>query len=223
MIEISVHEVSFRFGQREVLTNFSATFAPGRVTALIGPSGSGKSTLLGCIGGYVRPATGHVSLRSVAGTPRVGANLALPALVPGEELASRPEYVGWVPQGANALGARTVLDNVMIGVLSAGGSLEAAREAALSALDQVGMADRAHSFAREVSGGELQRIAFARALASGRPVILADEPTSSLDEANTRNLIDLLHTMRSAATVVVATHDPAVIDAVQDHVRLRAS
>lgn len=205
-MEIHIEDVSFRFGDREVLTDFTADIEAGRVTALVGPSGSGKSTLLGGIAGYVRPTTGRVTVSSGSRSRRE---------IP------RPEHIGWVPQGANALAGRTVLDNVMIGVLSRGVGLREATGIARTALDKVSLGDRAASLARELSGGELQRIAFARALASGRPIILADEPTSSLDAANTRNIVDLLYALRSTATVVVATHDPALIDAAERCVNLR--
>lgn len=208
-MEVLVQNVSIHFGDLEVLSNFSARFAPGRVTALVGPSGSGKSTLLACIAGYLKPTAGQIVMLDDDGT---GPESGRPV---------RPEYAGWVPQGANALGPRTVIDNVMIGVLSSGKSLAAATEIAQNALDKVGLGDRVHSPAREMSGGELQRISFARALASGRPLILADEPTSSLDARNTENIVELLHNLRSTSTVIVASHDPAVVDAVQDRVNLR--
>lgn len=207
-MEVLVQNVSIHFGDLEVLSNFSARFAPGRVTALVGPSGSGKSTLLACIAGYLKPTAGQIVMLD----DNAGTDLGRPV---------RPEYAGWVPQGANALGPRSVIDNVMIGVLSSGKSLATATQIAQSALDKVGLGDRAYSPAREMSGGELQRIAFARALASGRPLILADEPTSSLDARNTGNIVELLHNLRSTSTVIVASHDPAVVDAVQDRVELR--
>lgn len=205
-MEIHVENVSYRFGEREVLTDFSADIEAGRVTALVGPSGSGKSTLLGGIAGYVKSATGRVTVSAGPQSPRE---------------APRPEHIGWVPQGANALSGRTVLDNVTIGVLSRGISLREATGIAQAALEKVSLGDRVGSLARELSGGELQRIAFARALASGRPIILADEPTSSLDAANTQNIVELLYALRSTATVVVATHDPALIDAAERCINLR--
>ena len=203
-MEVRVEGVSIHFGELQVMEDFSARFAPGRVTALVGPSGSGKSTLLAAIGGFITPNVGRVTLHD------------------GDVVTGpRPEAVGWVSQGANALGARTVHDNVMLGALGDGVDLDTASERAHSALAQVGLAQRSGAHARTLSGGELQRVAFARALASRRPLVLADEPTSSLDAAATTNIIELLRSLRSSATVIVATHDPAVIDAAQDRVHVR--
>jgi len=208
-VRVEVDSVTLAFGQNVVLENFSAKFNAGKITALVGPSGSGKSTLLAAMGGFVKLRSGKIRLRRDTDSQQ-----ALPV---------RPEHIGWIPQGANALGARTVTDNVMIGVLSAGLSLRESRTKAHEALELVGMTHRRDALARTLSGGELQRVAFARALASQRPLILADEPTSSLDEENTANIVDLLHGLRANATVIVATHDPAVIGAVEEVVHLRGS
>lgn len=205
-MEVHVENVSISFGDVHVISDFTASFAPGRVTALVGPSGSGKSTLLAAIAGFLTPASGRIVLRD---TPDAVGH------------APRSGLVGWVSQGANALGSRTVHDNVMLGALGDGVDLDAASRLADDALAQVGLTHRARAAARTLSGGELQRTAFARALASRRPLVLADEPTSSLDAVATGTVIDLLRGLRSEATVIVATHDPAVIDAAQDRVDLR--
>ena len=205
-MEVSVENVSISFGDVHVLTDLSASFAPGRVTALVGPSGSGKSTLLAAIAGFLAPTRGRIVLRPVPGAD-------------GHE--PRASLVGWVSQGANALGSRTVHDNVMLGALGDGVGLSDAVRLADDALAQVGLTHRARAAARTLSGGELQRTAFARALASRRPLVLADEPTSSLDAVATGTIIDLLRGLRSEATVIVATHDPALIEAAQDRVDLR--
>ncbi|QIK84520.1 ABC transporter ATP-binding protein [Sanguibacter sp. HDW7] len=204
-MEVQVEQVSIAFGDVHVVDDFDAVFAPGRVTALVGPSGSGKSTILAAVAGFLRPRSGRIVVVGDDGTPG----------------PPHPRHVGWVAQGANALGARTVRDNVMIGALGDGLDVPAAAAAADTALAQVGLTHRADALARTLSGGELQRTAFARALATRRPLVLADEPTSSLDAAATQTIIDLLRGLRSDATVVVATHDPAVIEAAQDRVDMR--
>lgn len=209
-MRVKVNNVSLAYGNNTVLADFSAEFNPGKVTALVGPSGSGKSTLLAAMGGFVKPRAGNIQLHENDDHDYSGPALNV-----------RPEYIGWIPQGANALGARTVTDNVMIGVLSSGVNLKTAEKRAHESLELVGMTHRSNALARTLSGGELQRIAFARAFASGRPLILADEPTSSLDAANTDNIVDLLHSLRATATVIVATHDPAIINAVEEEVHLR--
>lgn len=201
-----VDSVTFAFGEREVLTDFSAVFRPGQVGALVGPSGSGKSTLLNAIGGFVTPRAGTVRVHRTDD---------------GTVTGPRQELVAWVPQGANCLGARSALDNVMLAPLSEGLRLDAARRKARHALDQVGLLDRAYTLARTLSGGELQRVSFARALASSKPIILADEPTSSLDAENTDVMAELLRSLSVDATVIVATHDPLLIEAASYAVDVR--
>ena len=110
----------------------------------------------------------------------------------------------------------------MIGPLSEGAGLGPARTRALGALAAVGLTDLAGKIARQLSGGELQRVSFARALAADKPVIFADEPSSSLDARNTARIAELLHALGSRATIVVATHDPLLIEAAQDQVHLRS-
>jgi len=205
-VEVVIDSVTFAFGDRVVLRDFSAVFRPGQVGALVGPSGSGKSTLLNAIGGLVAPRSGTVRIRWTDD---------------GSVSPPRQDLVAWVPQGANCLGARSALDNVMLAPLSEGLCLGAALEAARTALDQVGLLDRARTLARTLSGGELQRVSLARALASSKPLILADEPTSSLDAASTDVMAELLRSSSVDATVIVATHDPLLVEAASYAVDVR--
>lgn len=204
-MRIDVAGATLKFGRRTIFESFDAQFAHGRVTALVGPSGSGKSSLLAAMSGYQRLAEGRITGVREDGT----------------EVAVTSAMVAWVPQGVNALGARTALENVMIGPLSEGVNLELARTRALAALDSVGLTDLSGKLARKLSGGELQRVSFARALAADKPVIFADEPSSSLDAQNTTRIAELLQALRSRATIVVATHDPLLVEAAQDEVHLR--
>lgn len=205
-IEVVVEDVAFAFGDRTVLSEFSACFHANKVGALVGPSGSGKSTLLAAIGGGSEPTSGRIRLRSS---------------IDSSESSPRAEDVAWVPQGANCLGARSALDNVLLAPLSEGVTFRDARRRARDALHLVGLLDRAESLARTLSGGELQRVSLARAIASSKPIILADEPTSSLDAENTAAMADLLHTLTAGATIIVATHDPLLIDAADYFVEIR--
>jgi ABC-type lipoprotein export system ATPase subunit len=125
--------------------------------------------------------------------------------------------VVWIPQGSNALPARTALDNAMLGAQARGDDRARSTDKARAALKQVGLLERAGSLARELSGGELQRLSFARALAASRSLVFADEPTASLDLANIRIIAGLLRRLSGQATIVVATHDPLLIE-VADHV-----
>ena len=204
-MRIEVRAATLRFGRRTVFDGFDAQFADGRVTALIGPSGSGKSSLLAAMAGYQRLAAGTI----------VGIDAE------GREVTMVPSMVAWVPQGLNALGARTAIENIMIGPLAEGADRETAHRRSAEALEAVGLADLGAALARTLSGGELQRVSFARALAAEKPVIFADEPSSSLDARNTARVAELLHTLRARATIVVATHDPLLIEAAENQVHLR--
>lgn len=206
-MRITFDDVAFSYGSRQVLDGLSAVVEPALVTAIVGPSGSGKSTALAAIGGFHRPRAGTIVLQDAA----------------GQVHAPAPGLVSWVPQSAAVMTRRTVVDNVLVAPLAAGRDLAAAHEVALRALGQVGLADRASSPAGDLSGGEKQRLAFARALASTRPVVLADEPTSSLDAESTRGIARLLADLARGSTIVVATHDPLVIDAADRVVMLRGS
>jgi ABC-type lipoprotein export system ATPase subunit len=199
-MSVIVEKVTAGFDRQAVLRHISCEFEPGKLTALVGPSGSGKTTLLEVISGLLLPWSGTVR-------------------VEGDSAGLSP--VVWVPQGANALGARSILDNVRLAPLSDGLSSAQATETASRMINYVGLGDRESSLARELSGGELQRLAFARAIASRRRVILADEPTANLDAANTEEIVCLLHRLRSDRTMIVATHDPNLVSAADSVVDLR--
>lgn len=204
-MQVEVRSVSKSYADLVVLEEFSCIIRPGRVTALIGPSGSGKSTLLAAMAGFARIDSGEIMF--------VHAD--------GRRERPHPQSVAWVPQGANALGGRTAIDNVMVSALAAGADLSTAEGIAAEQLDRVGLAHRARTAARHLSGGELQRVGFARALAAAKPLIFADEPTSSLDAVNTDQIARLLLSLRESATIVVATHDAHLIASAQDVIEIR--
>ncbi len=204
-MQVEVRAATLGFGKRTVLESLDASLPSGKVTALIGPSGSGKSTLLAAMAGYVKLRSGSI----------VGVDAA------GHALPLDPAMIAWVPQGSNALGARTALENVMIGSLADGERWVDARARALAALDQVGMRELANKVARQLSGGELQRVNFARALATRKPLVFADEPSASLDAYNTRRVAELLYALRSRATIIVATYAPLLVEATEKEVHLR--
>ncbi|MGP7960610.1 ATP-binding cassette domain-containing protein [Sanguibacter sp. A247] len=204
---MTLRDVTVVLGGNVVLDGCDATFASGRVHAVVGPSGSGKTTLLGVVGGLQRPDVGSVSLTHGNGTT--------------SPISS--DDVVWVPQGVNVLVGRSVLDNVMIGPLSGGASNEMARDSARAALRQVGLENRGQSIARELSGGELQRVALARAVAAGRPIVLVDEPTSSLDARNAAEVARILGDLATDSVVIVATHDEVVREAAHTVLHLRGT
>ncbi|MBC9953583.1 ATP-binding cassette domain-containing protein [Leucobacter sp. cx-42] len=192
-MSVKVERLSVVVGERLVFSDLSYSFAKNELTAVVGPSGSGKTTLLEVIAGLRRPQCGSI-------------------LINDETV--NPDACVWVPQGANALGSRSVLDNVMIAPLSDGVEVEEAILVSRRVLELVGLQNRDQEQAKHLSGGELQRLAFARALASSRAVILADEPTANLDAKNTDSVISLLQALKTKRTMIVATHDITLIEAV---------
>ncbi|MEY2514620.1 MAG: putative transport system ATP-binding protein [bacterium] len=163
--------------------------------ALVGPSGSGKSTLLHLIAGLDAPTHGDVSW------PAIGARAEL-----------QPGRVAMIFQGPSLLPALTVLENVALALVLDGASDARARADARAALDMLSLGELALKLPEEISGGQAQRVAVARALA-GRPLlILADEPTGQLDRASAATVVDVLleAARHSGAALVVATHDPTV-------------
>ena len=187
-------------GRAPVLRDVSLAIGDDETVALTGPSGSGKTTLLAIIGLLMAPTAGRVLFdRKVP--PR-----------PGEALDRfRAVTFGWVFQTANALPRRTALDNAALGLLVQGHSHAEARGEALGALDAVGVGHLAAKDARTLSGGELQRVCIARALATRPKYVLADEPTGQLDHATTLEVITALLDRRLPGTgVILATHDMEV-------------
>lgn len=175
----------------------TCTIKPGDRIALMGPSGSGKSTLLHLVGGLDSLTSGSLSW------PALGARETL-----------RPAKVGLVFQMPSLLGPLTVVENVEIPLLLGSGSADKARAAALDALERIGLESIADKLPEELSGGQAQRVAVARALASHPRLLLADEPTGQLDSATAQHLFDvLLESLQGTDTaLVVATHDKAVAD-----------
>lgn len=195
-MRLILDNVTKSFRGRSVVSGFDAAFEANHITALVGPSGSGKSTLLALIAGIEKLDSGRIYFQ----------------LTSGERTPSPSDFV-WVAQSNSALPHRSVRDNVMIGALSGGSTIENAKLATTAALDSVGLSEHSSVRLRELSGGERQRVCFARAIASNRPFILADEPSSSLDAANTTQLASILGGLRHRVTVIVATHDPVMIAA----------
>jgi ABC-type lipoprotein export system ATPase subunit len=170
---------------------------PGARIALVGRSGSGKSTLLHLMAGLDAPTAGRVSW------PAIGARADL-----------RPGPVAVVHQGPSLLAPLTVLENVALPLILGGESDGAARGAARAALARANVADLAGKLPEEISGGQAQRVAVARALA-GRPrLLLADEPTGQLDRAHAAAVVELLLDAadHAGAALVVSTHDPLIAE-----------
>jgi putative ABC transport system ATP-binding protein len=172
----------------------------GRCLAIIGPSGSGKSTLLGLIAGLDSASSGTIT---IGGTDITRLDEDALARLRGEK-------IGFVFQFFHLVPSLTAIENIQVPMEIAGRRDATAR--AQSLLDEVGLHDRGHHYPSQLSGGEQQRIAIARALANDPPLILADEPTGNLDSSNGRHVLDLLLQVRRSrgVTLVMVTHDPNV-------------
>jgi len=196
----------------EALRGISFDVSEGEFVAVVGPSGSGKSTLLNLIGCLDTPTSGDYNLggEAVAGLAR-------------DQLADvRNRRVGFVFQNFNLLPQLTALENVELPMLFGGLARRERRRRALERLDQVGLADRVEHRPTELSGGQMQRVAVARALAMDPDIILADEPTGNLDTGSGSDVLSLLSDLwQQGRTLVVVTHDTSLARRANRVVELR--
>ncbi len=198
-------------GRIEILHGISLEVQKGETLGLVGPSGSGKSSLLMLMGGLERATGGAVSA--------MGHDLV--ALDEDALARVRRDHMGVVFQSFHLIPTMTALENVATPLELAGH--RDAFEQARAELDAVGLADRADHFPRQMSGGEQQRVALARAVAPRPDILLADEPTGNLDQANGEAIMDLLFALRDRhqATLVLVTHSNRLAERCDRVVRLR--
>jgi putative ABC transport system ATP-binding protein len=199
-------------GGRELTVLRDITFAlePGGMLAITGPSGSGKSTLLGLLAGLDRPTSGRVFLDG----------RELGALGEDERARVRAGLVGFVFQSFHLIPTLTARENVQVPLELRG---EDGRARADELLLRVGLGDRGHHYPAQLSGGEQQRVAVARAFANRPKVLFADEPTGNLDAANGQNVVALLAELNRelGTTVVLVTHEPELAARAHRVLRLR--
>ncbi|ASJ12644.1 ABC transporter ATP-binding protein [Thermococcus thioreducens] len=182
----------------------------GEVVLLMGPSGSGKTTLLTMLSGLLRPTSGSIKLYPPESPRRP---IELTGLTQDELARLRLERMGFIFQHSNLLEALTAVENVMVPLLIRGINREEARRRAEGLLEELDMGDRLNSRPSELSGGEQQRVAVARALITDPDIIIADEPTANLDSKNGKEVIKLIHerAKKDGKCVIIATHDPRIL------------
>lgn len=196
---IEVKNIYHSFGNLEVLKGVNLSVNQGEIVAIMGPSGAGKTTLLQIIGTLLTPDSGKVSINQTDVFSLNEKQLA----------AFRNRHVGFIFQFHQLLPEFTALENVMMPALIGNVSRKEAEEKANRLLQELGLQDRLHHKPNQLSGGEKQRVAAARALIMNPDVILADEPSGSLDSANKKELHHLLLSMREKyrQTIIIVTHD----------------
>ena len=197
MIEIkNIHK---NFGQLEVLKGIDLSIKKGEIVSIVGPSGAGKTTLLQIIGTLDKPNEGEVMIN----------NTNISKLSNNKLSDFRNQHIGFVFQFHQLLPEFTALENIMIPAFIGGVSKSVAKQKAEELLEFMQLKDRAHHKPNELSGGEKQRVAVARALINNPEVILADEPSGSLDSKNKRELHQLFFDLRDkyGQTFVIVTHD----------------
>lgn len=196
----------------EALKDLNLEVAEGEFVAIHGPSGAGKTTLLNIIGGLDKPTTGEVVV--------FGHNL----IACDEDFLAtfRCVYIGFVFQSYNLISTLTALENVAFPVEIAGWEGKRASERAKKLLEIVGLSHRANHFPSQLSGGEQQRVAFARALANDPPLLLVDEPTGNLDLETSLEIVHILERLKAEKkTIVVATHDERIMQLANRILHLR--
>ncbi len=213
MSALSLTNVTYRYknAPKSAVSGVSCAFEAGKVYAVVGPSGSGKSTLLSMLAGLDLPTEGEITFQ-------------------GDSLAEldvdryRRESISMIFQSFHLFPLLTVMENVCFPMELCGIMPKDARTQAEKLLASVGIRkDQMKRFPSKLSGGERQRVAIARSLASGAKVILADEPTGSLDSANTQNIIDILAGLAHEREycVIIVTHDSEVAEAADVALRMR--
>ncbi len=185
----------------------------GEMVALMGPSGCGKTTLLNCLAGLDAPDGGTIHIEGAL----------LSAMSDKERTAYRARHMGFIFQAYNLLPVLNAVENVELPLLVGGVAPREARQRALAALGDVGLADRARHAPAQLSGGQQQRVAVARALVTRPTIIWGDEPTGNLDSAASDDVMDLLADLNRSGgqTVVLVTHSRAVAERADRIVHMR--
>lgn len=196
---IDIKGITKSFGSLQVLKGINLHIDKGEVVSIVGPSGAGKTTLLQIMGTLDKPDSGSISVDGVD----------VMSLSSNKLSDFRNQHIGFVFQFHQLLPEFTALENIMIPAYIGGKGTSEAKKRTLELLDFMGLADRANHKPNELSGGEKQRVAVARALVNNPAVVLADEPSGSLDSKNKAELHQLFFDLRDkfGQTFVIVTHD----------------
>ena len=210
---IDVKHIRKSFGSLEVLKDIDLTIQKGEIVSIVGPSGAGKTTLLQIIGTLDRPDTGSVIIDGIDTTTLSQKKLS----------DFRNRHIGFVFQFHQLLPEFTAIENIMIPAYIGGVNTKEARRRAEELLQFMGLSDRAKHKPNELSGGEKQRVAVARALINNPDVILADEPSGSLDSKNKEELHQLFFDLRDkyGQTFVIVTHDEGLASITDRTIHMR--
>jgi len=197
--------------QITILDDITLEIPDKQRVAIVGPSGSGKSTLLGLIAGLDRPTSGSIMLNGVEISTMRESVLA----------RFRRDHIGYIFQSFHLIPTLTALENVLVPLELAG--MNEAQERATELLVTVGLGERLHHYPVQLSGGEQQRVAVARAFACRPPILLADEPTGNLDSATGEHMMQLLHSLHRdyGTTLVLVTHDHSIASSMERVITLR--
>jgi len=191
-------------GKFTALKDINLDFKTGEFAGLVGPSGSGKTTLLNIVGSLDKPTEGKVFV--------LGQDIQ--RLSHGQAALLRKQHIGFIFQTFNLLPVYNVFENVEFPLLLLGMNSSERRKAVMQALEWVGLTDKAKSRPAQLSGGECQRVAVARAMVKRPKIVLADEPTANLDSANSHNILKMMVKLNEElkSTFLFATHDEKVIN-----------
>lgn len=212
MIKLRNVEKSYRRGAEEVraLRGIDLDIAAGEFAAVIGPSGAGKTTLLHILGCLDLPSRGEIHFDG----------LRVDKMKESELVALRRKKIGFVFQQFYLIPGLSVLDNIALPLLFSKSRMQRSRIESLARM--VGLDQRLHHVPAQLSGGEMQRTAIARALVNDPEVILADEPTGNLDSANSEKIFDILHQLQqNGLTVLMITHNPELAGRADRIIRIR--
>ena len=209
---LSARRLGKRYAERWVLSGIDLDLEPSDRLAILGPSGCGKTTLLNLLGGLDRPDEGCVMLE----------NQDLINITPSERSRIRRERIGTIFQFFHLIPTLTASENIELPLQLLGWSDSKIQERVKTLLASIGLEARAHAWAHELSGGEQQRIAVARALASKPAILLADEPTGNLDQASGLNILGLLSKLatQESTALVMVTHSEVAAKTCQKILRL---